>query len=49
MLLLSLETLELRMILAGESAEKVCEFLRDHPKVETVGWLGFRRQEFRSA
>jgi methionine-gamma-lyase len=41
MLLRSLETLELRMDRAGASAEKVCEFLRDHPKVESVGYLGF--------
>ncbi|MBX3560256.1 MAG: cystathionine gamma-synthase family protein [Sphingomonas sp.] len=41
MLLRSLETLELRMTRAGENAEKVCEFLRDHPKVESVGYLGF--------
>ena len=41
MLLRSLETLELRMDRAGENAAKVCEFLRDHPKVEKVGYLGF--------
>jgi methionine-gamma-lyase len=41
MLLRSLETLELRMQRAGENAEKVCAFLRDHPKVESVGYLGF--------
>ena len=41
MLLRSLETLELRMTRAGESAVKVCEYLRDHPKVEKVGYLGF--------
>ena len=41
MLLRSLETLELRMERAGENARKVCEFLRDHPKVEKVGYLGF--------
>jgi methionine-gamma-lyase len=41
MLLRSLETLELRMTRAGESAEKVCAFFRDHPKVESVGYLGF--------
>jgi methionine-gamma-lyase len=41
MLLRSLETLELRMTRAGENAEKVCEFLRHHPKVESVGYLGF--------
>ena len=41
MLLRSLETLELRMSRAGENAKAVCEFLRDHPKVERVGYLGF--------
>jgi methionine-gamma-lyase len=41
MLLRSLETLELRMTRAGENAAKVCAFLRNHPKVESVGYLGF--------
>ncbi|HWK35483.1 cystathionine gamma-synthase family protein [Sphingomonas sp.] len=41
MLLRSLETLELRMSRAGENAAKVCAFLRQHPKVEKVGYLGF--------
>ncbi|HEX8639603.1 MAG TPA: cystathionine gamma-synthase family protein [Allosphingosinicella sp.] len=41
MLLRSLETLELRMTRAGENAMRVCEFLRDHPKVDSVGYLGF--------
>ena len=41
MLLRSLETLELRMTRAGENAEKVCRYLRDHAKVESVGYLGF--------
>jgi methionine-gamma-lyase len=41
MLSRSLETLELRMSRAGENAAKVCTFLRDHPKVEHVGYLGF--------
>jgi methionine-gamma-lyase len=41
MLLRSLETLELRMTRAGESAQQICEYLRGHPKVETVGYLGF--------
>jgi methionine-gamma-lyase len=41
MLLRSLETLELRMSRAGENAAQVCAFLRDHAKVETVGYLGF--------
>lgn len=41
MLLRSLETLELRMSRAGENAAKVCAWLRDQPKVERVGYLGF--------
>ena len=41
MLLRSLETLELRMDRAGSNAKIVCEYLRDHPKVERVGYLGF--------
>lgn len=41
MLLRSLETLELRMSRAGENAVKVCNYLRTHPKVERVGYLGF--------
>lgn len=41
MLLRSLETVELRMSRAGENAEKVCTFLRDHPKVDGLGYLGF--------
>ena len=49
MLMRSLETLELRMTRAGESAQKVCEYLRDHPKVETVGYLGFLEEGSRQA
>ncbi len=41
MLSRSLETLELRMSRAGDNAAKVCVFLRDHPKVEKIGYLGF--------
>ncbi len=41
MLLRSLETLELRMSRAGENAAKVCAFLRQHQKVERMGYLGF--------
>lgn len=40
MLLRSLETVELRMQRAGENAAKVCEFLRSHPKVDGLGYLG---------
>ena len=49
MLLRSLETLELRMNRAGENAVKVCGFLRDHPKVESVGYLGFLEPGSRQA
>ncbi len=49
MLLRSLETLELRMEKAGQNAEKVCEFLRAHPKVESVGFLGFLEEGSRQA
>ncbi|RXD03405.1 cystathionine gamma-synthase family protein [Sphingomonas sp. UV9] len=45
MLLRSLETLELRMSRAGENAAKVCGFLRHHPKVERVAYLGFLENE----
>jgi len=34
---------------AGENAAKVCEFLRDHPKVEKVGYLGFLEEGSRQA
>jgi methionine-gamma-lyase len=49
MLLRSLETLELRMSRAGENAAKVCAWLRDHPKVERVGYLGFLADGSRQA
>ena len=49
MLLRSLETLELRMSRAGENAAKVCAFLRAHPKVEHVGYLGFLEEGSRQA
>ena len=49
MLLRSLETLELRMSRAGENAAKVCAFFRDHPKVESVGYLGFLAEDSRQA
>jgi methionine-gamma-lyase len=41
MLLRSLETLALRMERAESNARTVCEFLRAHPKIERVGYLGF--------
>ena len=49
MLLRSFETLELRMSRAGENAALVCAFLRDHPKVESVGYLGFLEEGTRQA
>ena len=49
MLMRSLETLELRMTRADENAFKVCTFLRDHPKVEKVGYLGFLEEGSRQA
>ena len=49
MLLRSLETLELRMSRAGENAEKVCDFLKSHPKVEKIGYLGFLEEGSRQA
>jgi len=49
MLLRSLETLELRMSKAGENAARVCDFLRQHPKVEKVGYLGFLEEGSRQA
>lgn len=49
MLLRSLETLELRMERAGANAARVCAFLRDHPKVAHVGYLGFLEPGSRQA
>jgi methionine-gamma-lyase len=40
MLLRSLETLQIRMEKAGRNAAEVCAFLRDHPKVAGLGYLG---------
>lgn len=41
MLLRSLETVQLRMEKAESNARAVATFLKDHPKVERVSWLGF--------
>jgi len=40
LLMRSLETLELRMTRAGENARRVAAFLRGHPAIERVGFLG---------
>jgi len=45
MLLRSLETLEIRMQRATENAITVCDFLKDHPKVEGLGFLGLLTDE----
>jgi methionine-gamma-lyase len=49
MLLRSLETLEIRMERAAANAVKVCDFLRSHPKVENIGFLGFLEDGSRQA
>lgn len=49
MLLRSLETLELRMARANDNAARVCGYLRTHPKVERVGYLGFLAEGSRQA
>jgi len=49
MILRSLETLELRMSRAGENAKAVCDYLRTHPKVDRVGYLGFLEEGSRQA
>jgi methionine-gamma-lyase len=41
LLMRSLETLELRMIRQVENARAVAEFLRDHPSITRVHYLGF--------
>ncbi|MEE4206684.1 MAG: cystathionine gamma-synthase family protein [Erythrobacter sp.] len=45
MLLRSLETVELRMQRAGENAARVCAFLKQHPKVAGLGYLGMIEDE----
>src|SRR3546814_14003676 len=37
-------SVELRMSRAGENAAKVCAFLKQHPKVEGLGYLGFLKE-----
>jgi methionine-gamma-lyase len=44
MLLRSLETLEIRMQRATANAVAVCDFLKDHPKVEGLGFLGLLQE-----
>jgi methionine-gamma-lyase len=41
LLMRSLETLKLRMTAAAEGSRKVAEFLRGHPRVAAVWYLGF--------
>tara|TARA_R110000868_G_scaffold71114_1_gene208666 strand:+ start:196 stop:1482 length:1287 start_codon:yes stop_codon:yes gene_type:complete len=49
MLLRSLETVKIRMDAAALGAEKVAAFLRDHPKVNRVRYLGFLGEGNRDA
>jgi methionine-gamma-lyase len=44
LLMRSLETLQVRMQRQAENARAVAEFLRGHPKVETVQYLGFLKE-----
>ncbi len=41
----SLETLKLRMTAAAENARIIAEYLRDHPKVSKVHYLGFLSED----
>jgi methionine-gamma-lyase len=49
MLLRSLETVKIRMDAAALGAEKVAAFLRDHPKIDRVRYLGFLGADNRDA
>ena len=49
MLMRSLETVKLRMDAAFANTRSVAEFLRDHPKVSNVRYLGFLEEGSRNA
>jgi methionine-gamma-lyase len=49
MLLRSLETVKIRMEAAANGARQVAEYLRDHPKVDRVRYLGFLEEGSRDA
>ena len=49
MLLRSLETVKIRMEAAATGAKIVAEYLRDHPKVSNVRYLGFLEEGSRDA
>jgi len=49
LLMRSLETLKIRMDEQARNATKVAQFLKDHPKVETVYYLGFPKNEQQAA
>jgi O-acetylhomoserine (thiol)-lyase len=48
LMLQGLETLAGRMVKHCENAEKLAQYLRDHPKVQWVGYPGLPDSEFRS-
>jgi methionine-gamma-lyase len=45
MIMRSMETLSLRMEKAAQNAAVIADFLRKHPKVESVNYLGFLRDD----
>ena len=45
LLMRSLETLQLRMTRQAENAARVAEFLKEHPKVSNIHYLGFIRSD----
>lgn len=45
LMLRSLETLKIRMEKQAENAKKVADYLRNHPKVEKVYYIGFLKEE----
>ncbi|MGD2121669.1 MAG: cystathionine gamma-synthase family protein [Gemmatimonadota bacterium] len=44
LLMRSLETLKVRMVQETENAKKLADFLKDHPKVERVSYLGLLKE-----
>ncbi|KAA3621921.1 MAG: cystathionine gamma-synthase family protein [Bacteroidetes bacterium] len=45
LMLRSIETLKIRMEEQARNAKKVAEYLKDHPKVERVYYIGFLKEE----
>lgn len=49
LLMRSLETLKIRMDEQARNAEKVAQFLKNHPKVENIYYLGYPKNEQQAA